>query len=215
MLPQGACATALATADSSAPRNDSPTAGEHVEAAQTTTESAAARSCGTCAMCCKLISVEEINKPQYVWCSHCKPGKGCGIYDTRPNDCRVFQCFSLANRTFGDEWRPDRAKFVMTEEPGTGRVFIVCETSAPGVWWRDPYYPMFKAYLALPGNERKQIVILTGKRLTVLVPQGEFDLGEWNGKKETQVVINFDQEAQAVGASLVASQPEEKKAVEA
>ena len=53
------------------------------------------RECGSCTLCCKLIGVEELKKPQNVWCRHCNIGQGCKIYDTRPQGCRDFSCLWL------------------------------------------------------------------------------------------------------------------------
>jgi len=50
------------------------------------------RSCGTCTLCCKVLAVDELKKPHGKWCAHCKTGQGCGIYDTRPAECRDFRC---------------------------------------------------------------------------------------------------------------------------
>jgi len=160
-----------------------------------------ARQCGTCTMCCKLIEVAELNKPQNVWCSHCAPGKGCRVYDQRPADCRSFNCGWLVDTSLGESWRPDRAKFVITEEPGTGRTFIVCDATAPGAWRREPFYARIKSWLTPAGMERQQIVVTTGRRLTLLVPHGEFDLGEW--KKGDQISVTYDQNKRAVSAALV------------
>jgi hypothetical protein len=44
----------------------------------------AGRSCAGCTMCCKLLSVEPLNKPRQQWCSHCDIGVGCEIYVTCP-----------------------------------------------------------------------------------------------------------------------------------
>ena len=113
-------------------------------------------------MCCKLIEVVALDKPQFSWCTHCTPGKGCGIYAARPSECAKFFCGWMGDATLGDEWRPDRAKFVITFEPGTGSVFLACDPSSPGAWRREPYYAGIKSSLLLPGAEKKQIVILTG-----------------------------------------------------
>jgi hypothetical protein len=188
-------------------------AGERVGNGDQQAKPATARSCGTCTMCCKLIKVTEINKPNNVWCTQCTPGNGCRIYASRPDDCRTFQCYWLTDRVLGEEWRPDRAKFVMTKQPGTGRIFIVCDANSPSAWRREPYYSKFKAFLMRPGNERKQVVILTGQKLTLLVRQGEFDLGELKRDEEVQVVINYDREDRVVRATLVPAQPGEKNAV--
>lgn len=180
-------------------------------AAAATSAVAPARQCGTCTMCCKLIEISEINKPQNVWCAQCRPGKGCGIYATRPGECRQFHCGWLVDRSLADEWRPDRAKFVITQEPGTRRIFIVCDTSAPGGWRREPFYSAIKSSLTRPGTERQQIVVMTGRKVTLLVRQGEFDLGEW--KKGDQLVINYDQKDLVVKVALVPATPDRVDAV--
>ena len=38
------------------------------------------RHCGGCTLCCKLIPVEELNKPAGARCKHVRTGKGCSIY---------------------------------------------------------------------------------------------------------------------------------------
>ena len=42
------------------------------------------RACGTCSLCCKVLSVFELAKPAGKWCTHCRPGNGCDVYATRP-----------------------------------------------------------------------------------------------------------------------------------
>lgn len=39
------------------------------------------RSCGTCAMCCKVYDVPEVNKIGRNWCHKFKLCNGCEIYD--------------------------------------------------------------------------------------------------------------------------------------
>ena len=172
-----------------------------VAAAAPVTAATPARQCGTCTMCCKTIEVTEIAKPQHVWCAHCTPGKGCGIYASRPGECAIFSCGWLGDPKLGDEWRPDRSKFVITFEPGTGRVFIACDPTAPSAWRREPYYSGITSSLKLPGAERKQIVILTGRKLTLLVRNGEYDLGEWN--RGDDIVINYDRNDRVVKVAVV------------
>src|SRR5690242_3658954 len=88
------------------------------------------RACGTCTMCCKLVGIDELSKPMDTWCSHCIPGKGCKIYDTRPGVCRTFYCGWMTDGGFGPEWRPDRAKFLLGLE-ASGHVVIHCDAAAP------------------------------------------------------------------------------------
>ena len=70
------------------------------------------RICGQCTACCLILGVVELNKPAHTKCSHCTPGAGCGIYDTRPKECADFQCGWIQG--FGDEEdRPDRLHAVL------------------------------------------------------------------------------------------------------
>src|SRR5262245_34979797 len=65
------------------------------------------RQCGDCSLCCKLLNIDELNKPANTWCQHCRPGKGgCSIYADRPPDCRTFACGWLTHPEFGDIWKP-------------------------------------------------------------------------------------------------------------
>ena len=64
-------------------------------------KAATGRQCGECSMCCKLLDIDEpdIKKLQNVWCQHCIPGKGCGIYDNRPATCANFACQWLIDKS--------------------------------------------------------------------------------------------------------------------
>ena len=72
------------------------------------------RSCGSCTMCCKVLGIKELAKPVGKWCSHCDIGKGCKIYDTRPQECQTFHCLWLVDNRLADHWKPDRSKIVIT-----------------------------------------------------------------------------------------------------
>lgn len=56
------------------------------------------RTCGTCSLCCKLLGVVELGKPEGVWCRHFVKDVGCGSYSTRPESCRRFVCAWLDER---------------------------------------------------------------------------------------------------------------------
>jgi hypothetical protein len=73
------------------------------------------RECGTCTLCCRLIGVASLNKPEGEMCKHCT-GTGCGIYDQRPLGCRQWMCGWKRDEDghmFGDELRPDRCGFII------------------------------------------------------------------------------------------------------
>jgi hypothetical protein len=98
-----------------------------VEGSDTATKSA--NQCGTCTLCCKLVHVDEINKPVGKWCDHCALGKGCKIYDTRPTECRTWNCLWLQG-AFGShpDLRPDKCKVVVGYQAG---FLMVVEDASP------------------------------------------------------------------------------------
>ncbi len=72
-------------------------------------DTAPARSCGPCSLCCKVMSVSAIPKGSGVWCPHVKRATGgCAIYEDRPRACRYWKCAWLeGNAAFTDADRPD------------------------------------------------------------------------------------------------------------
>jgi len=94
------------------------------------------RECGTCTLCCKLLGVEELNKPVGVWCSHCRKGEGCGIYPTRPEVCRIFECLWLQG-ILPEKLTPQRTHcvFALAED---GKVCTVNADPDYGQPWETP-----------------------------------------------------------------------------
>lgn len=77
------------------------------------------RTCGNCTLCCKIVSVLELEKPTMTWCEHCDIGRGCKIYDQKPESCRTFNCMWLLNTWMEESLRPDRCKVVFETCYGT------------------------------------------------------------------------------------------------
>ena len=75
------------------------------------------RECGSCTLCCKLLGVDEISKPQGEWCSHCNIGVGCKIYRDRPNECKNFTCMWIAE-LLPLEMKPNEVGAVFTLTKG-------------------------------------------------------------------------------------------------
>jgi hypothetical protein len=69
--------------------------------------------CGSCTVCCMALRVIELDKEAGRYCQHCLPGKGCGIYETRPEVCRGFLCGWRRVPQLGEEWRPDKSGILM------------------------------------------------------------------------------------------------------
>lgn len=100
----------------------------------------AARACGTCNLCCKLVPVDALEKPANTWCQHAVKKAGCGIYADRPIGCRNWSCMWLGDpRATAALARPDHAKYVVDE----GADVIKLNGEPLGVMqvWVDPGYP--------------------------------------------------------------------------
>lgn len=92
-------------------------------------------------MCCKLIEVEELNKPMHKMCPNFEPDCGCLIYGHRPTVCRTFKCEWL-NGEGPDDMRPDKSKVVLVRRQAVienddnttsfaDALFAICDTQHP------------------------------------------------------------------------------------
>jgi hypothetical protein len=112
-----------------------------------TDDTRAARACGGCTLCCRLLPVKELNKVAGQRCTHQRTGKGCAVYGgaAMPSACRLWSCKWLVDPATADLSRPDRAHYVIDMMPdyvtlqmhGTGE-----EINMPVLQiWCDPKYP--------------------------------------------------------------------------
>ena len=138
----------------------------------------AGRECGSCISCCCFFTIAELDKPAGKLCDHSCPGGGCDIYSDRPNACRVFHCSWRSWDEVPDDWRPDRTGFVLGGNLTPGRYLAVTADPAKPFAWRDPaYYPQLMAWARRAAEIGSQVVVFIEKRVIVLRPEGEEDLG--------------------------------------
>jgi hypothetical protein len=137
------------------------------------------RSCGECSLCCKVMQVDEFEKPQGVWCRHCAPGRGgCTIHPTRPAVCREFFCNWLVSPNLGPEWRPLTSKMILFFQPNGNRLAVHVSADHPDVWRREPYHGQLKRWSVEAIEARQQIVVYVKRRAIVILPDRDVDLGE-------------------------------------
>jgi hypothetical protein len=137
---------------------------------------ATGRSCGSCTLCCKVYEVPPIdNKPRGVWCRHCQPGKGCGIWEQRPEFCRDFHCHWIRDDSFGPEWKPDIAKFVMNERDSG--LIVTVDPGHPQAWRREPYLAGLRRIAFAMNQDRRAVQVMVREHLTVLTPDDEIAVG--------------------------------------
>ena len=133
-----------------------------------------ARVCGTCNLCCKLLSVAEFNKRIDTWCPHARPGcGGCSIYADRPSSCREFRCGWLSGLPeFGDEGFPARCKMVLSlrvpphsiREQG---IMVTVDPAYPNAWRREPYYSRLKVRVEIRVGRRRIMLDADGSETPV------------------------------------------------
>ncbi len=118
------------------------------------------KSCGDCGLCCKLMGVTALEKPAGKWCRHFSKAGGCAVYETRPGDCRVFNCLWLLTDALGPEWKPSVAGFVLHSEDGGARLIVESDPARPHDWRREPYQATLRRWAAA-GQE---VLVFAGRR---------------------------------------------------
>jgi hypothetical protein len=138
------------------------------------------RACGTCSLCCKVVSIPELEKAAGEWCRHSRPGRGCGIHATRPFVCRGAYCEWMISKGLGPEWKPEKAKFALFKTNGGRRLTAHVDPGYPSAWRRSPYYENFKQWAreaALQSPDMHVVDVMIGEHSIVILPDRDVDLG--------------------------------------
>jgi len=168
--------------------DETPVTVERQDAAQALAHLVPGRACGTCTMCCKLIAVTELGKQPGSWCPHCVRGKGCGIYETRPTECRTFFCHWMVEKGLGPDWKPERSKIILVTSQG-GHLTAFVDPGTPAAWRGAPYFDTLRRW-AHDGARAKPMRIVSvriGTRGIVILPDREVDLGTVGPNETIQV----------------------------
>ena len=131
------------------------------------------RNCGDCTLCCKVMAIETLAKPAGTWCSHCRPGCGCLIYETRPTECLSYSCLWLTDKRFGQHRKPNKSKIVLTaSEDG---IEVRCDPGFLDAWRKEPFLSQFRLW----ARQGTIVSVFVADRVTHILPSGE----EREGKK--------------------------------
>jgi hypothetical protein len=147
------------------------------------------RECGGCTLCCKVVEVELLGKPANVWCQHCKPGQGCGIYSDRPEVCRDWYCEWVRSEELGEEWYPAKSKMVVhlsgNEDGGELLMMISVDPAYPGRWREEPWHSQIRrlALIGLRGEfgRRFAVRVRVGERRWQVLPNKEVEVSKGGG----------------------------------
>jgi len=153
---------------------------------------ARAKSCGSCTLCCRVLAVPELDKPMGTLCAHCAPGVGCEIYEARPHACRTFACVWLMDEEMPHRFRPDQTKVVLDQDAEGARLIARCDPANPNAWRRNPMYAALKGYAADTWGTGKIVIAVAGRRVWVITPRGEVDVGEVDPGANLRVVERPD-----------------------
>jgi hypothetical protein len=136
------------------------------------------KSCGSCTECCKIIAVDELQKPGGVYCSHCTLGGGCTIYPDRPKSCRTFMCGWLVHPLMGPELKPDKCHVVLMDLPEFRVLVAGCDPDQPDAW-RAPDVINFLRSLAMRIAPGWRVVAAVEKRTWLITERAILsDTGE-------------------------------------
>jgi hypothetical protein len=123
--------------------------------------------------------VRELAKPEGTWCAHCTPGRGCGIYERRPETCDAFSCQWLLNPYLPEALRPDRSK-VIFDTDDSRRLIVRCDPADPLAWRRPDVYPALKGFARRVWGAGRQAIAMVDRNIWIITPtdaQPDVDLG--------------------------------------
>jgi hypothetical protein len=135
------------------------------------------RCCGTCTLCCKLLTIPAFGNPSGQWCPHCVQGRGCTLYPDWPNECHAFQCGYLLSPELGEHWRPSRSKLVVAFKPDGMELVIHVDPGVPNAWRVEPYYSEIRNMAGRAAQTATTIFVQIGRRVIVVFPDRDVDLG--------------------------------------
>lgn len=137
------------------------------------------KSCGSCTLCCKLFDVDwlEAPKPAGKWCGHCMPGKGCRIWQNLPSRCADYFCVWRIDPALGADWRPDRARFILSHAHREALLAVVIDPAFPDAHRREPYASILrKTALQHLEGRGSTVVIFRGTARALLMPDEEIPI---------------------------------------
>ena len=141
-------------------------------------ESRTFRSCGECTACCTALAVDEIDKEEFVKCEH-DCGTHCGIYQTRPNSCRGYQCLWTAMKEEVDNtFRPDNLGVILELQQSSIGPAVTVREIVPEIM-RDEDGPAWRFVMAVAASVGAFIIVFQpGKQRRSIFPPWAAHLAE-------------------------------------
>jgi len=137
------------------------------------------RGCGSCTLCCRVLAIDELDKPEGVACRHCESGRGCGIYPDRPESCRGFYCGYLALPFVGQHWFPDHCGMVVFPLSADRRLAVHVDPANPDAWKAEPFHSDLRQWAVAAEKMDFQVNVSIGRRVIAILPHADVDLGDF------------------------------------
>ena len=135
--------------------------------------------CGECTMCCRVFAIPLLQKPAGAWCTHCDIGKGCKIYESRPDVCIDFECLWLqshgeSGNPMPIELRPDKCKVMFS---GTTNPEVVNALTMPGMT-NALQNPAVRKVISIlvKGGVAVATGVLSARRMILIDSEGEHEV---------------------------------------
>jgi hypothetical protein len=136
------------------------------------------RNCHGCTLCCKMLRVEELNKPPLTWCALCDAKAGCKAYEERPSECRAFYCGYLLDSALDDRWKPANCKLIVTFEEHANEILIHVDPDRPDAWRKEPFYSQICRWALTAARTQGKVIVWQGDTKITISPKGQKDLHE-------------------------------------
>jgi hypothetical protein len=144
------------------------------------------------------MAIEELAKPASSWCPHCKPGRGCLVYATRPAECRSYACLWLTDDRLDQRWKPSRSKLVLTTSQDG--LEIRCDPGFPDAWRGEPFHSQIRRWAVSGEAHDVTVVVITGEKMILVTAAREFDLGV---VRQDQRIVREIEGTQVVDVTVV------------
>ena len=93
------------------------------------------KGCDGCTLCCELLPVPQLQKPESTLCGFCKVKEGCSIHKSRPPVCRSFDCVYIQKQDMDLELRPDNCRVMF--ERVTDNLYLALELPRDVGSWKE------------------------------------------------------------------------------
>lgn len=104
-------------------------------------------------------------------------------------------CQWLFQEQIPADLQPNRSKVILTAVKGSRETQLVayCDATDPNAWRRGPMHDFLRAQLGGQAiGYARSVMIWIGRRMWLMTPDGEFDLGEVNGRKTFRIEKGAD-----------------------